>query len=359
MKKRTFSQLLEKKLLPLVLSISSITPLPSWGQEIIAPEKVKAAFLEKGDSAALRDYDKMYHDEKVNFHEFLAKNTMFRKAGNMYLPPSEWGLCYGNDQQGYIFSNHCVPYVEEGEQCILCWMGVRNDSLGKSREIWEKLKKKCGYVKERNGEREGIPAIWLSGEITFLEGVEMYGGTYICMRPDTCKVKKGELLLGSFPEWKRNQREKVSPWKNFDPMVLSQNKVNNLNIQVSDLAPELTYTFDSQENHRLSRWAEMLLLAYEANKHCPTSFNGYHTIKDLPIYVYMRHDGRCEMLVLDDSKLKEEDMPYVEELAHALPQMPPMLLSLQFTIDGEMMPGKILYASHDGAWMFREVSPKE
>ena len=359
MEKRTFSPILINRLLPLAFGICSIIPLLSRGQSVISPEKVKMSFLSGENSAILMGYDKMYHDEKVNFHEFLAKNMMLRKAGSISLPPSEWGLLYGNDQKGYAFFNHCVPYVEEGERCLLCWMGLRNDSIGKSQEIWEKLKKKYGCVKDCHGEREGIPATWVSGEITFLEGVEMYGGTYICMRPDTCKVKKGELLLGSFPEWKRNQREKVSPWKNFDPMVLSQNKVNNLNIQVSDLAPELTYTFDSQENNQRAQWARMLLLAYEANKHCPTSFNGYHIIKDLPIYVYMRRDGRCEMAVLDESRLSEEDKPFVEELAAAFPQTPPLMFDLQFTIDGEMMPGKILYATHTTVWRFREVNQEE
>jgi hypothetical protein len=77
----------------------------------------------------------------------------------------------------------------------------------------------------------------------------------------------------------------------------------------------------------------------------------------------MRKDGRCEMEVLDDSMLKEEDKPYVEELAKALPQMPPLLLPLQFTIDGLMMPGKIIYASRKLAWSFEQLgqdyAPKE
>ena len=102
---------------------------------------------------------------------------------------------------------------------------------------------------------------------------------------------------------------------------------------------------------------ETILLAYEANRYCPSSseLHAFHEIKDLPLYIYMRKDGRCEMEVLDDSMLKEEDKPYVEELAKALPQMPPLLLSLQFTIDGLMMPGKIIYASRELAWSFKQL----
>lgn len=43
-----------------------LTHMPSCGQSVITPEKVKVAFLSGEKSAILLDYDKMYHDEKLH-----------------------------------------------------------------------------------------------------------------------------------------------------------------------------------------------------------------------------------------------------------------------------------------------------
>lgn len=322
-------------------------------QRLLSPEKVKTRFLHANDTIKLMNYDKM-----LEYEEYISNSTNLHKAGDIILPPSCWGLMVIDERGNRKFEGK-IRFLEEGEKCILCWMGLRDSSSEQERRIRSRLKRKYGSVTSSDGKKEGIPSTWITDDtLSFCTYVQDYGGLYTGLSSYHI-VQKGNIFLDYHIEGHPRWGNDIEPWNYFDRTILPQDDHNNLHIQVSYLAPELFHTLDSKENYQRSRWAQMLLLAYEANKHCPSSFNKYHVIKDLPIYVYMRKDGRCEMLVLDDSKLKEEDLPYVNELAASLPQTPPLLLSLKFTIDGEMMPGIILYASHEGAWTFREVDQEK
>lgn len=343
-----------KLTLPTVLLWLTL-PTVMLAQPCISPEKVKQFFMHPQDTATLNETDKMLGQE-----EYLSCSSDLRRVGKISLPPSNWGVMVEDEKGGYalVVKNFRLDKpLKQGEKCILCWMGVRNDSSGQEEHIRRKLRKKYGSIKTSDSQHEGIPARWIgNGVMSFSMDVKYYGGMYVGVN-DYLFINQGCLTFGKSPE-STPKRDSEDPWNYLDKTIPQSEKHNHLGLQVIKLAPELYTCLDSQNNLLISYWEEMLLLAYEANKHCPSAFRKYRRIKEVPIYVYMRPDGRCEMTVLDDSQLTEEDMPFVEELAAALPQMPPMLFDVQFTIDGEMMPGRILYATYDGVWRFKEVNQK-
>ena len=356
MEKRTFSPILTNRLLPLAFGICSIIPLLSRGQSVISPEKVKQYFMHPLDTATLNETDKMLGQE-----EYLSCSSNLHRVGDFSLPASNWGVMVDDEKGGYTFvvkNFRLDKPLKQGRKCTLCWMGLRNDASGQEEHIRRKLRKKYGSIKTSDSQHEGIPARWIdNGVMSFSMYVQYYGGMYVG-RNDFLFVNQGCLNFGESSE-SLPRRDSEDPWDYFDKTIPESEENNHLGLRITMLAPELFHTLDSWENFRRVRKAEMLLLAHEANKHCPSAFKKYHSIKDLPIYVYMRRDGRCEMVVLDESRLSEEDKPFVEELAAAFPQTPPLMFDLQFTIDGEMMPGKILYATHTTVWRFREVNQEE
>lgn len=329
-----------------------ICAFPLHAQQVISPDKVKEAFQHATDTFSLDGYDKM-----LNYNEYLAGCPNLRNAGGIALPPSYWGLMIVDEDGQCSFENHTV-FLEEGEQGFLCWMGFREPSPEEDR-VRRKLKKRHGSIVTSDGKTEGIPAKWLTTDnLAFSTSVKYYGGLYTGSASKPA-VRKGRLLLdetreGSpIPIW-----HEPNPWDYFDEEA-HQNSKATLCYQVDKMTFDYipSHQFEREQRLSLRRFMETMLLAYEANRFCPSSFipDKYHPIQDLPLYIYMRKDGRCEMTILDDNMLKDEDMPYVEELAKALPQMLPLLLSLNWTIDGMMMPGMIVYASRELSWTFRQL----
>ena len=340
-------------LMTLLLQLCFCT-FPLSAQKIISPEQVKAAFQHASDTTSLAGYDKM-----CDYEGYISGCPALRKAGNIVLPPSKWGFMIIDDHGTWYESK--PRFLKEGkEKCILCWMGFR-EPAPEEEKVRRQLKKKYGSIVSTDEKAEGIPAKWLTTNALALSTrVKPYGGLFIGS-VSLPQVQEGHLILDEsredtpIPVWHES-----NPWDYFNEEA-HKNSKETLHKQLSDMkAVEYIYNsglFDRKQWTSLSKFMETILLAYEANKYCPSSFNyqDSHEIKNLPLYIYMRKDGRCEMEVLDDSMLKEEDKPYVEELAKALPQMPPLLLPLQFTIDGLMMPGKIIYASRKLAWSFKQL----
>ena len=325
----------------------SVGTLQLHAQRIVSPEMMKEKFLHVSDTTKLMLYDKMFDAD-----EYICKNPKLRNVRDMELPPSNWGLMIGNEQKGFSYENE-TRYLEADEKCILCWMGLRMGSVKEETSIRKKLKNKYGSILSANGKMEGIPAMWISDTIATLKYIKYYGGVYIGL-PDFICVNEGELLEDYKVGEHIYERDSIRLWDYFSKDVF-KNPCHTLYIQLFDLLPENSHSLDDKEKAERGKESEMLLLAYEVNKYCSLSFNRYHKTNKIPIYVSMRKDGRCEMTVLDERTLAEEDIPYLEELRNAFPKIPPLLFSPQFTIDGELMPGRILYATHNGAWTFMDI----
>jgi len=335
---------------------------PLSAQKIISPEQVKAAFQHASDTTSLSGYDKM-----LDYEEYLGGCPALRKAGNIILPPSNWGFMI-EGEYGTWYETHIRLLKEGKEKCVLCWMGFRNPTPEEGK-IRRQLKKKYGSIVSTDEKAEGIPAKWLTtNALAFSRRVKYYGGIYATDTQFQPQIRDGYVMLDEQNDSTHAiTRHEHDPWNYFDNYTHNEDRIWTLEDRTFNMTYEYLRSehFEHGQRRLLWRYMEMFLLAYEANKYCPSSFNyqDSHEIKNLPLYIYMRKDGRCEMEVLDDSMLREEDKPYVEELAKALPQMPPLLLPLQFTLDGLMMPGKIIYASRKLAWSFEQLGqdyvPKE
>ena len=270
----------------------SVGTLQLHAQRIVSPEMMKEKFLHVSDTTKLMLYDKMFDAD-----EYICKNPKLRNVRDMELPPSNWGLMIGNEQKGFSYENE-TRYLEADEKCILCWMGLRMGSV-------------------------------ISDTIATLKYIKYYGGVYIGL-PDFICVNEGELLEDYKVGEHIYERDSIRLWDYFSKDVF-KNPCHTLYIQLFDLLPENSHSLDDKEKAERRKESEMLLLAYEVNKYCSLSFNRYHKTNKIPIYVFMRKDGRYEMTVLDERTLAEEDIPYLEELRNAFPKIPPLLFSPHFT----------------------------
>lgn len=327
----------------LLLTVSLTTRAQVY--TFISPMEVKERFLHRQDATELLNG----RDRMLDYPMYIAPNKRLSHAEGLDLPPSYWGLMIGNKQSGYVFESRMRP-LKEGEQCLLCWMGLRENSLGKEKKIRQKMQRRYGCVKSADGSKDGIPATWISDTLTFISDTECYEGLILGIGNEKA-VRNGTVLF----------HQSIDLPTPFEEMSISQEDLDaypNATPLAIQSAEMKLYAKQDSWIHKMSiRDISMVMLSYNVNRACATSFMTYREI-DIPIYVYMKSDGRCEMIVLNDNGLKSEDFPFVRELQEAFCKLPIRLFGFDTTIDGTIMSGTILYASRRTAWTFQEAERK-
>ena len=260
--------------------------------------------------------------------------------GKIALPPSKWSIVYGDKTKGYTFWSG-MGRPADSHEGLLCWLGFQEENTDQEQAIREALEKQYGIIMGKNGE-QGVPAKWFTGFIEMVAQPQYRFGLWIGKDGGFCSFKKGIMEEG--------QADNIDIWKAFELPHTAYDK------SLYDRSYEFARAFSGNtaniDRIALLLLANDILLAYPQHN----DFREVNEeIKLLPIYVWMRKNGKLEMTVLGKDSYSAKQQLEIADLKQAFHNLPIYTFGMTFTLHG-LMPGVLLHASYSRLrWTFSDT----